>query len=112
LSDVREVLVGVPRDGTVIEKEVRFLAEVDEVYASALRNELGDLFKCGLEMRLVQLPTAGRPERHVLEIRTFPEISADNATFRLEVTDQITSRAEGREYWRSHVDGNPAIRTR
>src|SRR5947209_11155359 len=104
LSDVREVLVGIPREGTGIEEEVRFLAQVDEVYTSVLRNELGDLCECRLEMLLVQLPAAGGPERHVLEIRTCPEISAANATFGVEVTDLITSRATGHEYRCSRAD--------
>src|SRR5437660_2574944 len=39
-SGVRLVLVRVPRDGTVIEEEMRFLTQVDEEYSTVLGNLL------------------------------------------------------------------------
>src|SRR5207245_9685441 len=82
------------------------LPDVHELHTSGLPNPLGDGLECRRETRRGHLPTARRPELNVLEIRTFPEIPTGNATFGLEVTDQITSRAKRGQYWRGRVDGN------
>src|SRR5207248_795823 len=90
-SGVRLVLVRVPRDGTVIEEEMRFLTQVDEEYSTVLGNLLGDFLECRPETRLVQLSTAGRAERHGRECRPGPEVSARGAAFGVEVRDQVAS---------------------